>query len=951
MQAIQVSGIDAWFPETEVEPFPYTKTFAQGEWEPLVVLHTSGSTGLPKPIVVTQGAMAVSDRFHAFAEWEGHTIALRTWAESCRRMLCPMPLFHMAGLICVVSLSFYWDTPVVLGIHSRPLTSELVMDMVAHADIQSILLPPALVEDLSQTDEGTKTLASLRLVSFGGGNLAREAGHRLVSRGVTLHNLIGSTEWAPFPSYTPKDPYDWQYFIYNPETFGCEFRRQEGGEDNVYELVVVRQKQPDNHPGMQGIWYTFPELTEWSTRDLYRPHATKPHHWIYHGRADNIIVFSNGEKLNPVTIEEIVTDHPALKGALVVGTQRFQAGLIVEPAGAYPATEDQRRALLDSVWPLVEKANAETVAHGRIARDMLVLSHPDKPFLRAGKGTIQRALTVKLYEDDINRMYENRSGSGNENGEEEAAAAAAANKLDVSSEEALTQSLVETLRKNLGADRLDTDVDFFAAGIDSLGVMNAAKVIRAGLQRSGHAVADPQVVAPRVIYRNSTPRRLAAYLFQHVLNDGSSGSGAGGAKLGEEEQQQQQAMTTLYHKYTAHRTVAKPHRPAPRTAGQVVVLTGSTGMLGSYLLAQLGANPAVAKILCLNRAADGGRAQQETALASRGLDVNLVHTKAEFFHVDTARADLGLAPQVYARLQAETDRIIHNAWPVNFNLPIESFEPFLASCRHLADLAATAARRVALTFISSIATAERWHPVRNGRPTIPETRFEDMSLPALGYGRSKMVGSLIIEDCAAPDAGDFPYAIVRVGQVAGPEADKGMWNRQEWLPSIIASSLYLGALPGDLGGMGRVDWTPAERIATLVLEASGVAPTRRIPVSASSVADLADINGYYHGVNPHETDWPTLAAAVQAFYGPERIAELVPFHEWIDRLERTQADGEATVARNPGVKLIDSYRGMARSPPTAPYDMTETARRCPSVRAWGPLTPALMQHWCKQWGF
>lgn len=923
MQAVQVSPFEAWFPDTDVPDFPYTRTFDQAEWEPLVVLHTSGSTGLPKPIVVTQGAMAVSDAFHEFPEWEGHTIALKTWAEGCTRMMCPMPLFHMAGLICSVSLAFYWDTPVVLGISDRPLTAELVVDCLNHVDIESLLLPPAVVEDMSQAEEGIAALAKLKILAFGGGNLAREAGNRLIKRGVRLHNLIGATEWAPFPTYTVQNPADWQYFVYNPETMGCEFRKQ-AGEEDVYELIVHRQKQPDNHPGIQGIWYTFPDLNEWSTRDLYRPHPTRPHHWIYHGRSDNIIVFSNGEKLNPVTIEEIVTDHPAIKGALVVGSQKFQAGLIVEPVET-PQTEEEKRALLDRVWPLVEKANEETVTHGRIARDMFALSNPDKPFLRAGKGTIQRALTIKLYEDEINKMYENRSDGAEE-----------ATKLNVESEEALTQSIVETLRQSLAADKLDADIDFFAAGIDSLGVMNAAKIIRAGLKSSGHEV-DQQALAPRVIYKNSTPRRLASHIIHSVLH-------AQNGTTQSEDEQQQEAMHAIYKKYTQNLTKAQPNRPSPRTEGQVVVLTGSTGMLGSYLLDFLGRNPSVSKIVCLNRAADGGRAQQANALASRGLDVRLLDTKAEFYHTDTSRPDLGLPSDVYARLQAETDRIIHNAWPVNFNIPIESFEPFLAGCRHLADLAATAARRVAVTFISSIAVADRWDPARHGRPTIPETRLEDMALPAGGYGRSKMVGSLIVEDAASPAAGDFPYAIVRVGQVAGPEAEAGMWNRQEWLPSIIASSLYLGALPGDLGGMNRVDWTPAERIATLVLEASGVSASRQVAVAE-------EINGYYHGVNPHEAQWADLAAAVQAFYGKERIAELLPFHEWIDRLETTQADGEDTLAKNPGVKLIDSYRGMASAPASVVYDMTETAKRCPVVRETSAVTTEMMQHWCKQWGF
>lgn len=34
-------------------PYPYTKIFEQAKNEPLVALHTSGSTGMPKPIVWT----------------------------------------------------------------------------------------------------------------------------------------------------------------------------------------------------------------------------------------------------------------------------------------------------------------------------------------------------------------------------------------------------------------------------------------------------------------------------------------------------------------------------------------------------------------------------------------------------------------------------------------------------------------------------------------------------------------------------------------------------------------------------------------------------------------------------------------------------------------------------------------------------------------------------------
>lgn len=920
MHTIEVSPVDEWFPENEVPHFPYNKTFDEGEWDPFSVLHTSGSTGLPKPIVVKQGMVATGDALQGLPTWKGERIITVAWAEA-RRIFVPMPLFHMAGIIGVILNAFYQECPVVLGPTDRPMTSDLVVECLGKADVDSAMLPPAIIEDMSQSEAGVRALAKLTSCAYGGGNLARECGNRLTQQGVRLLNIIGATEYAPFALYTKSDPMLWQYFHYNKEVLGCEFRKHDGDE-NVYEMVMVRKKTSLEVPEVQGIFYTFPELMEWSTKDLYRPHPALPDYWIYHGRADNIIVFSNGEKLNPVTIEEIISDHAELKGAMVVGAQRFQAGAIVEPK-AFPETEDDKKALLDRVWILVERANEETVQHGRISRDMLVLSNPTKPFLRAGKGTIQRAMTVKLYEEDINKIYETSGVNTDE-----------ILKLKIDSEDVLAQSIVEILQRKLSAKNLDVNVDFFAAGIDSLGVMNAAKILRSGLKECGYEI-DAQALAPRVIYTNSTPQRLAAHIFNTVIN-GQNGTQS-------EDEQQQEAMAAIHRKYTQDLTKAIANRPDPGNENQVVILTGSTGMLGSYLLDLMGRNHRVSKIICLNRAADGGRAQQLKALADRGLDVGLLDSKVEFYHADLSKPDLGLSAVIYQRLLAETDRVIHNAWPVNFNIPIESFEPFLAGVRYIGDLAAKAEKRVAVTFISSIAVADRWHGQDRGSDKVPEARLEDLSLPGGGYGRSKMVGSLIIEDAAAKDAGDFPYAVVRVGQVAGPQAHQGMWNRQEWLPSIIASSLYLKALPNNLGAMDRVDWTPAEAIAKLVLEAAGV---------SRGTSEANEINGYYHGVNPYETKWDVLAAAIQEFYGRERISELISFTEWCDRLEKTQADGEETVARNPGVKLIDSYRGMAAAAgmKSVIYEMGKTAERCPVVKETAAITPDMMKHWCRQWG-
>ncbi|KAI0508876.1 hypothetical protein F5B22DRAFT_378949 [Xylaria bambusicola] len=913
MQAIETGPIENWFPETEVEPVPYPKTFEEARWEPLCVLHTSGSTGIPKPIVVRHGMMAISDIYHTKPDWNGHKIFIKGFCENIKRNFFTMPLFHAAGLFAFLIIAIYFETPAALGIPERPLSADSVAESLENADVQGTMLPPAILEDMSQSERYIESLRKLNIVYFAGGNLAREAGNRLVESGVKLANVISATEFFPFPVYLQPNTKLWQYFIIHTEDFGADWRKVEG-EDDVYQLVCVRK---DKEPGIQGFFYTFPDDNEYDTKDLYKPHPTLPDHWIYYGRADNIIVFSTGEKLNPVTIEEIVSDHPDLKGALVAGTGRFQPCLLLEPV-SQPKNETEAQELIDRVWPLVVTANKETVAHGQIGREFVRLCPPEKPFLRAGKGTIQRAGTLKLYKDEIDELYE-KAGQ---------VADGAAPELNLSSEQTLIESIQDLFHSRLDSGQvLEPDTDFFASGIDSMQVIGASRLLRAGLESAGHQV-DADAIATRVIYGNPTPEKLAKYILSRVRQGNVPTAVA-------EEEHEIDDMNALWQKYTKDLPKAKPGRPNPSDDGQVVVLTGSTGMLGSYMLDQMIRSPRVKRIICLNRSQDGGKERQAQAMKQRGLSTD--DSKCTFLHADMSRSDFGLPRDAFNELLATADRFIHNAWPVNFNIPVQSFEPHIRSVRNIGDFAAQAAKRVAVVFISSIGTGERWD---TSAGKLPEKRLEDLALPAAGYGRSKMVGSLILEDVA--QAGDFPAAMIRVGQIAGPQAEKGFWNKQEWLPSIIASSLYLGALPSDLGSFERVDWTPVESIAGLVLDVSGVSQD----VGADEIA------GYYHGVNPSATTWTALAPAVQEFYGTERIKELVSFREWVERLDESQTGDMQALDKNPGVKLLDSYRGMAaEGVKPVVFDMARTTLRSPSMREARPVTTELMRHWCRQWNF
>ncbi|KAI1495797.1 hypothetical protein F5X99DRAFT_425705, partial [Biscogniauxia marginata] len=591
MQAVEVSPVEAWFPNHEVEPFPYNKTFEQGEWEPLCVMHTSGSTGIPKPIVTVQGMLAIADAYHNLPDWDGHQLLLKAWAEKCKRTFIPMPLFHAAGLYFFLQTGIYWGVPVALSNPDRPLSSELVIECLDNLDVQGTLLPPAILEDISLNDEWVKSLANLNMVVFGGGSLSRDS------------------------------------------VFGADWRKIEG-EDDVYRLVIVRK---DTHPGYQGFFYTFPDTNEYDTKDLYKPHPTLPKHWIYYGRSDNVIVFSNGEKLNPVTIEHIVEGHPGVKGAIVIGSNRFQPALLVEPT-TFPKNEQETHEFLESVFEFVIQANKETVAHGQIGRQFVALSNPQKPFLRAGKGTIQKASTIKLYTDEIDQLYQKA-------GEVESSDAP---HIDVTSEETLIDSIEKMFQTSLGVKgKLEPDSDFFSAGIDSMQVINASRLLKAGLVAAGFHV-DSTALATRVIYSNPTPRKLAQYIFS-IVRDGIESSPE------DDEKHEIQAMEALWQKYTLDLPKPKEGRPDPADEDQTVLLTGSTGMLGSYMLSLMVSSPAVKKIICLNRAEDGGKKQQAKIMKERGL-ITDYEEKAEFWHADMSRSDFGLPRETYERLLSSTDR-------------------------------------------------------------------------------------------------------------------------------------------------------------------------------------------------------------------------------------------------------------------------------------------------------
>lgn len=105
-------------------------------------------------------------------------------------------------------LVHYWNTPIALGIPDRPIAPDMIIDCLRHNGCDSVILPPATLEEMSQDDRAVDVLNKLAFVGFGGGNLAPESGHMLVKKGVKLINFIAATEYAR-PPPIPREQFNW----------------------------------------------------------------------------------------------------------------------------------------------------------------------------------------------------------------------------------------------------------------------------------------------------------------------------------------------------------------------------------------------------------------------------------------------------------------------------------------------------------------------------------------------------------------------------------------------------------------------------------------------------------------------------------------------------------------------------------------------------------------------
>ncbi|KAG8998638.1 hypothetical protein FRB94_006729 [Tulasnella sp. JGI-2019a] len=237
---------------------------------------------------------------------------------------------------------------------------------------------------------------------------------------------------------------------------------------------------------------------------------------------------------------------------------------------------------------------------------MILVASSNKPMSLTAKNTVVRKAALALYESEIEACY----AAMNDSVEYAGDIPVLATWNDEDTSKFVRQIVAKVMERD---EPPSDDDDLFQHGLDSL----KATYLRNPLVTVLRSARDGQQarLPPDFVFAHPTIRSLASSLSStaSVLQDMDRSMSEDDHALVHVK-----AMEDMVRKYTSNLPIHRPDivvYPLPKDGLEIVVLTGSTGGLGSHLLAQLVGMDSVARVYALNRKSPG------KSLVSRQIDV------------------------------------------------------------------------------------------------------------------------------------------------------------------------------------------------------------------------------------------------------------------------------------------------------------------------------------------
>lgn len=395
--------------DPDQDPYPYEKTFEEGARDIVAIIHTSGTTGTPKPIYHTNGlwtSMAGS-AFLSKRHWP-RGIAHESWIGR-NGLNCCAPQW-LAGIAFMIQLPAFGNSPcIMLPPDAVGLSPQLFKEILQFNKIDGLKCPPHTVVTLYEDPESRELMKSLEYILFLGAPLDRAIGDDL-ARHIRLTPLIGSTETGDQMSFRPANRDLWYTHDFVPE-IGSKMVPVDvgtGEHSNIYEKVI------EFDPSSKTAWFqpafwnpAHKNMTRIETNEIYTPITDSDGRmrWIFTSRKDDLTKLNWLAKFHAQDMEKQIQSHPEVKSVLVGGEGRPTPYVIVELRKAMSSSEEEK-ALLDDIYTsAVTSTNKADVDEIRIPRQTLIAASSNKPFKRNVKLVVLRKDVEQDYLQEIEAAY------------------------------------------------------------------------------------------------------------------------------------------------------------------------------------------------------------------------------------------------------------------------------------------------------------------------------------------------------------------------------------------------------------------------------------------------------------------------------------------------------------------------------------------------------------------
>lgn len=308
----------------------------------------------------------------------------------------------------------------------------------------------------------------------------------------------------------------------------------------------------------------------------------------------------------------------------------------------------------------------------------------------------------------------------------------------------------------------------------------------------------------------------------------------------------------------------RPSRGAPLRPARHILLTGATGFLGAFVLAEL-VQTTQATVHCLIRTGPGVQGSRiQLNLERYGLWDPALRERITVVVGDVTMPRFGLDAAAYRALAGVVDAVYHAAGDISWVQPYAALrETNVAGTVEVLRFAATA-RAKSVEFVSSLSVC-----YATGGPSSVDERTDMLPFVhdlALGYAKSKLVAESLVREAMARGQ---TARIYRPSVIVGDSAT-GAANLDDIVSLLLKGCIEMAAAP-DLDWV--IDGPPVDHVARAIVRLAGGASA-----ASSDVCHLAA---------DRPRHWRECVLWTRLFGYPIR---LVPFTEWQAQLRRDAAD-------------------------------------------------------------